>query len=82
MKLPFTWMYMLYSEWLVTEQNTLYNKAQSKRVFLTWPAIDFSKRVFTKGMIRVATVVAGKGAAKLSTKLALNDERNVAHMED
>jgi radical SAM superfamily enzyme YgiQ (UPF0313 family) len=82
MKLPFTWMYMLYSEWLVTEQNTLYNKAQDKRGILTWPAIDFSKRVFTKGMIRVATVVAGKGAAKFSTKLALNDERNVAHMED
>jgi len=79
---PFTWMYMLYSEWLVTEQNALYYKAQSKTGLKTVPILDFSSRVITKGFVRLATVVAGKGASKIAMKIKLNDERAVAHMED
>jgi hypothetical protein len=30
----------------------------------------------------VATVVAGKGAARIAMRINLNDERAVAHMED
>jgi radical SAM superfamily enzyme YgiQ (UPF0313 family) len=81
LKLPFTWMYMLYSEWLVTEQNTLYNRTQKKRGPATWPWIDFGRRVLTKGLIRAATVVAGKGAAKFASRINLNDERITTHQE-
>jgi radical SAM superfamily enzyme YgiQ (UPF0313 family) len=79
---PFTWMYMLYSEWLVTEQNTLFLKAQHKRGLKTVPVIDFTTRVIKKGFIRLATVIAGQGAARIAMRLQLNDERAVAHMED
>ena len=79
---PFTWMYMLYSEWLVTEQNTLYHRAQNKRGLGTVPAIDFVTRVIKKGFVRVATVVAGKGAARIAMRINLNDERAVAHMDE
>ena len=81
-RLPFTWMYMLYSEWLVTEQNTLYNRAQNLSGPRTWPWMDFSRRVLTKGLLRAATVVAGKGAARLTTRARLNDERLATHMDD
>jgi radical SAM superfamily enzyme YgiQ (UPF0313 family) len=79
--LPFTWMYMLYSEWLVTEQNSLYNRVQRRRGLRTIPAFDFSRRVLTKGLLRVATVVAGKGARRMSARLDLNDERLATHSE-
>ncbi|MBM3984388.1 MAG: B12-binding domain-containing radical SAM protein [Planctomycetes bacterium] len=81
MGLPFTWMYMLYSEWLVTEQNTLYNRAQRKRGPATWPALDFGRRVLTKGLLRAATVVAGRTAARLVTRSRLGDERLTTHSE-
>jgi hypothetical protein len=41
---------MLYSEWLVTEQNTLSNRAQRRRGPATWPYLDFGRRVLTKGL--------------------------------
>ena len=61
LRAPLLWMYMLYSEWLVTEQNTLYNRAQGRRGITTWPAIDFSKRVATKGFVRALSLVGGQG---------------------
>jgi len=85
--LPLKWMrkplllaYMLYSEWLVTEQNGLYNKAQGNKGFKTWPAIDFSMRVVTKGVIRLAGVIGLKFVQR-TTKLQMGDERVIAHME-
>ncbi len=81
LRLPFTWMDMLYSEWLVTEQNTLYNRAQHKRGPSTWPAIDYGRRVLTKGLLRAATVVAGRTAVRLATKSKLGDERLTTHAE-
>ena len=81
LRLPFTWMYMLYSEWLVTEQNALYNRAQRRRGPGTWPWLDFGRRVITKGLLRTATVVAGRSAARFATKHTLGDERLVTHSE-
>lgn len=77
---PYTWMYMLYSEWLVTEQNVLYNRAQGRRGPRTWPPVDFALRVATRGMLRIATVLSGKAARLLALRLSLNDERAVSHM--
>jgi len=79
---PFTWMYMLHSEWLVTEQNTLYYAAQGKRGFKTMPLVDYMGRVTTKGFIRVFTAVFGKAARKLQLKLSLNSERVINHMDE
>jgi radical SAM superfamily enzyme YgiQ (UPF0313 family) len=78
---PFTWMYMLYSEWLVTEQNSLYNRVQRRRGLATLPTVDFSRRVLTKGLLRMATVMAGRSLRRLSTKVDLNDERLATHSE-
>ncbi len=79
---PYTWMYMLYSEWLVTEQNGLYNRAMGKKGLKTFPPIDFTGRVFTKGFIRIFTTIFGKNALKMNLKLDLNDERVMNHMDE
>ncbi len=78
---PYTWMYMLYSEWLVTEQNGLYNRAVGATGLGTFAPIDFLRRVTTKGVVRIATTVAGKGASRLALRLNLNDERVMNHMD-
>ena len=46
------------------------------------PVIDFVSRVVTKGIIRTFTVVAGKGARRLATRMDLNDERVMNHMDE
>jgi len=73
---------MLYSEWLVTEQNRMYYQLQGKKGFKTWSSVDFTGRVITKGFIRMFTVMFGNRAIKLAVKMRLNDERQQAHMED
>ncbi|MHC4845877.1 MAG: B12-binding domain-containing radical SAM protein [Planctomycetota bacterium] len=80
--MPFTWMYMLYSEWLVTEQNTLYYAAQGKRGFKTIQPVDFLGRVITKGFIRVFTTIFGRSATRVAVKMQLNSEKVMNHMED
>jgi radical SAM superfamily enzyme YgiQ (UPF0313 family) len=79
---PYLVMYMLWSEWLVTEQNMIYNKAQGKRGFKTLPPVDFTSRVITKGFIRLFTAIFGRSATKVGLKMSLNDERVMNHMED
>jgi len=81
MKYPLLWTYMLFSEWLVTEQNRLYNKARGKGGFTRWAWVDFSTRVVKKGIIRVAGVTGAKVVRRMSTRLQMGDERVVAHMD-
>jgi len=78
---PLLVMYMLYSEWMVTEQNQLYNKARGVGRFKKWAPIDFTSRVATKGFIRVAGALGAKVVQRLSTKLQMGDERVVAHVD-
>ena len=78
---PLLIMYMLYSEWLVTEQNVIYNKAQGIRNPLKWAPIDFIGRVIVKGVIRVFSVLGVKFVHRWATKLEMGDERVQAHME-
>ena len=82
MSKPYLFMYMLFSEWLVTEQNMLYNRAQKKTGFKTLSLVDFTSRVFTKGFIRLFTTVFGREATKISLKMNLNDERVMNHMDE
>lgn len=79
---PYTWMYMLYSEWLVTEQNDLVSRAQGRTRGPIWRGWDFSRRVVSKGGLRVVTALAGKGAARLSARLKIGDERTVSHQDE
>jgi anaerobic magnesium-protoporphyrin IX monomethyl ester cyclase len=78
---PFTWMYMLYSEWLVTEQNVLFRKAQGIHRWWRGGWLDFTTRVTRKGLMRMATVVAGSGASRLAARMNLNDERALNHLD-
>jgi hypothetical protein len=78
---PLLWMYMLYSEWLVTEQNKMYQRAQGLKGFKHWAPWDFTKRVAVKGTVRVIGLVGGNVVSKMSTKLQMGDERVVAHMD-
>jgi hypothetical protein len=78
---PLLLSYMLYSEWMVTEQNRLYNKARGIRRFKKWAPIDFTARVATKGFIRVAGALGAKVVQRLSTRLQMGDERVVAHVD-
>lgn len=81
LRYPLLWMYMLYSEWLVTEQNQLYNRARGKKGFRTWTWVDWTSRVARKGVIRVGNLVGAKIVNRLNTRLQMGDERVVAHMD-
>ena len=79
---PYLFMYMLYSEWLVTEQNKLYCRSTGKRGLATIPLVDFGTRVLTKGLIRLFTTLFGQGANRIALRLKLNDERAMSHLDD
>jgi len=81
MRRPYTWMYMLYSEWLVTEQNVLFRRAQGRRGARWLAPFDFAARVARRGALRLLTVAAGRGAARLAARARLHDERLVSHMQ-
>ncbi len=81
MQRPYLFAYMLYSEWLVTEQNSMYYRVQGKKGFKTLAVVDFTGRVITKGFIRLFTTLFGKANVRLATKVALNDERQMNHLD-
>ncbi len=81
MSKPLLIMYMLYSEWLVTEQNMLYNRSQGYSTLATWAPIDFTKRVLQKGFIVAVGNLGGKVVRRLSNRLQMGDERVIAHMD-
>ncbi|MDF1800164.1 MAG: radical SAM protein [Planctomycetota bacterium] len=78
---PLLIMYMLYSEWLVTEQNVIYNRAQGIKNPLKWAPIDFTVRCVTKGVIRAVSGLGIKFVKRWATKLEMGDERVQAHMD-
>jgi hypothetical protein len=74
-------MYMLYSEWMVSEQAKLYAHAQGLRGPRYWTPVDFVRRVTVKGFIRVYENIFGKVARRMALSLQMGDERVVAHMD-
>ena len=78
---PLLLLYMLYSEWLVTEQNQLYNRAQGLRGPRTWAPVDFLRRVLAKGAVRAFSAVGARVVHRMATRLQMGDERVVAHMD-
>lgn len=81
LKRPLLAMYALYSEWLVTEQNMLYRRAQGMRGPQTWAPVDFGSRVVKKSFISVLSMAGAKVVQRLTPKLQMGDERVVAHMD-
>jgi radical SAM superfamily enzyme YgiQ (UPF0313 family) len=74
-------MYMLYSEWMVSEQAKLYAHAQGLRGPRYWIIIDFVRRVTAKGILRTYEVVFGRVARRMALRLQMGDERVMAHMD-
>jgi len=79
---PYLFMYMLYSEWLVTEQNMLYYAAQQKKGFKTLAPVDFTGRVIVKGFLRLFSYLFRMRATRFAVKVNLNDERVVNHLDE
>jgi radical SAM superfamily enzyme YgiQ (UPF0313 family) len=74
-------MYMLFSEYMVSEQAKLYAHAQGLRGPRYWTLVDFTRRVTLKGFIRVYENLFGKAARRVALSLQMGDERVVAHMD-
>jgi anaerobic magnesium-protoporphyrin IX monomethyl ester cyclase len=81
MRKPLLIMYMLYSEWLVTEQNTIYNRAQGIKNPLKWGPVDFTLRCLSKGVIRIISITGASFVKRWATKLEMGDERVQSHMD-
>src|SRR5690606_8740346 len=80
-KTPLLVLYTLFSEWLVTEQNMLYRRAQGARGPSSWAPLDFLARVLQKSFVRAVGAIGGRVVGRLSARLAMGDERVVAHMD-
>ncbi|MGH7899974.1 MAG: hypothetical protein ACREQQ_18605, partial [Candidatus Binatia bacterium] len=78
---PLLALYMLFSEWMVTEQNVLYNKAQGARGLRTWAPVDFAMRVVTKSVVLSLAALGGRLVHRMATRLQMGDERVVAHVD-
>ncbi|MFT6109756.1 MAG: radical SAM superfamily enzyme YgiQ (UPF0313 family) [Planctomycetota bacterium] len=81
MRKPLLGMYMLYCEWMVTEQNQLYQKAQGKRWTGLAAPFDFAGRVLRKGATRLVGAAGAKVVHKLSHRLQTGDSRVVASLK-
>ena len=78
---PLLVMYVLYSEWMVTEQNRLYDRSRGLGRIGRWAPVDFARRVLVKSFVRAAGALGSKVVQRLTPKLQMGDERVVAHVE-
>ena len=79
--------YMLFSEYMVAEQAGLYARAQGLRGPRYWAPVDFTRRLATKGLLRVYEVLFARyidrffSPKQIALSLQMGDERVVAHMD-
>ena len=86
---PLLIIYMLWSEYMVSEQAKLYAHAQGLSGPRYWAPIDFVRRVSVKGLLRVYTTLFAQfferffaGAERnIAMELQMGDERVVSHMD-
>lgn len=74
-------IYMLHSDWMVSEQAQIYAKAQGLRGPKYWATVDFVRRVSVKGALRTWQTLFKKAAQRTALKLQMGDERVIAHMD-
>ena len=87
---PFLIMYMLFSEYMVAEQAKLYANAQGLSGPRYWAPVDFTRRLATKGVLRVYENVFARfidrftkrgNQQQAQLKLQMGDERVISHMD-
>jgi anaerobic magnesium-protoporphyrin IX monomethyl ester cyclase len=84
---PYLILYMLYSEWMVAEQAKLYSEAQGLSGPRYWASVDFTRRLGTKGVLRVYEVFFAKyinrffAPKQMRLALQMGDERVISHMD-
>ena len=84
---PYLIMYMLWSEYMVSEQAKIYAKAQGLSGVRYWPLVDFFRRVSVKGSLRVYEALFAKYVNRffkpkqIALSLQMGDERVVSHMD-
>jgi anaerobic magnesium-protoporphyrin IX monomethyl ester cyclase len=88
---PFLISYMLFSEYMVAEQAKLYANAQGLSGPRYWAPVDFTRRLATKGVLRVYEAVFARfrdkltkgrsGPSEAAIKLQMGDERVISHMD-
>jgi hypothetical protein len=80
-------MYMLWSEYMVSEHAKLYAEAQGLSGPRYWPAVDFVRRVSVKGSLRVYETLFARyidrflNPKQIALSLQMGDERVVSHMD-
>lgn len=80
-------MYMLWSEYMVAEQARLYSRAQGLSGPRYWPIVDFTRRLATKGVLRVYETFFARyinrffAPKNVALSLQMGDERVIAHMD-
>lgn len=84
---PYLIAYMLWSEYMVSEQAKIYAKAQGLSGMRYWPLVDFVRRISVKGSLRVYEAVFARYVDRffkpkqIALSLQMGDERVVSHMD-
>ena len=86
---PYLISYMLFSEYMVAEQAKLYANAQGLSGPRYWAPVDFTRRLATKGVLRVYENVfarfidrfGNRDNKQAALKLQMGDERVISHMD-
>ncbi len=86
---PFLIAYMLFSEYMVSEQAKLYASAQGLSGPRYWPLVDFVRRVSVKGVLRTYEALFARYLERflapkhqqMAISLQMGDERVVSHMD-
>jgi hypothetical protein len=80
-------LYMLWSEYMVSEQARIYSRAQGLSGPRYWAWVDFLRRVSVKGSLRVYESLFARyldrfmEPKQIALSLQMGDERVVAHMD-
>ncbi len=72
--------YLLWTEYLVCEQNRLFSKVTGKTGFSTLPIVDLVRRVLTKGAIKVKEALFGRRFSSDKLKLTMETD-TIAHAD-
>jgi radical SAM superfamily enzyme YgiQ (UPF0313 family) len=84
---PYLILYMLWSEYMVSEQARIYARAQGLSGPRYWAWVDFLRRVSVKGSLRVYETLFARyvdrffAPRQIALSLQMGDERVVSHMD-
>jgi radical SAM superfamily enzyme YgiQ (UPF0313 family) len=73
--------YLIYTEYLASEQLRLCKVAQGRATFRSRPLVDCATRVAKKTFLKVQESVFGRVSVRMRIALASGDERTIAHAD-